>query len=48
MERTYLSKIEKGVYLPQLDTIILIAQGLRVSVSELFEGFVIPDIDRHR
>jgi transcriptional regulator with XRE-family HTH domain len=44
LERTHLSRIEQGTFNPQLDTIVLLAQGLRVSLSELFEGIEIEDV----
>lgn len=44
IERSYLSRLEKGEFKPQLDTIVLLAQGLRVTLSELFEEIEIEDI----
>lgn len=44
IERTYLSRIEQGLFNPQMDTIVLLAQGLRVTLSELFAGIEIEDV----
>jgi transcriptional regulator with XRE-family HTH domain len=44
IERSYLSRIERGQFKPQLDTIVLLAQGVRVTLSELFEGIEIEDM----
>ena len=44
IEQSYLSRIERGEFRPQLDTIVLLAQGVRVTLSELFEGIEIEDL----
>lgn len=44
IERSYLSRIERGEFKPQLDTIVLLAQGLRVTLSELFDEIEIEDM----
>ncbi len=44
LHRTHISKIEQGNFRVQLDTLIQIAQGLRVSLSELFEGVELEDL----
>lgn len=44
INRTYLSHIEHGDSRPQLDTLVLLAQGLRVTLSELFEEIEIEDV----
>ena len=48
LDRAYWSHIEKGDYKPNLDTIVQIAQGLRVTLSELFENIEIEDLWRKR
>jgi transcriptional regulator with XRE-family HTH domain len=44
LDRTHLSRIENGQYRFQLDTLEVIAQGLRVNLSDLFETIRIDDI----
>jgi transcriptional regulator with XRE-family HTH domain len=44
LDRAYWSHIEAGSYKPNLDTIVQVAQGLRVNLSELFEGIEIEDL----
>jgi transcriptional regulator with XRE-family HTH domain len=38
VHRTAMGKVERGETNPQLDTIALIASGLNLSLSELFEA----------
>lgn len=44
ISRSHISLIENGRLRIQLDTLVVIAQGLRVSLSELFEDITFADI----
>jgi transcriptional regulator with XRE-family HTH domain len=44
LTRSHISQIECGKFKVQLDTVEVLAQGLRISLFELFEQITIEDI----